>query len=102
MRGIKFIVDDTGEKTAVVIDLKQWGKLWEEFYARFLDNSPENERETSEALEEKIDRSLNTPKLSPDIGQKDYQKVAEAKGILKDKKSALMAHLESVRQEWEE
>ncbi|MEG3437320.1 hypothetical protein V0288_09335 [Pannus brasiliensis CCIBt3594] len=56
MKGIQFIVDDTGEKNAVVIDLKQWGKLWEEVYERLLDRSPENERGIPESPEEKIDR----------------------------------------------
>ena len=31
MKGIQYIIDDQGNKTAVVIDLKQWGNLWEEF-----------------------------------------------------------------------
>ncbi len=32
MKGIQFLIDDTGEKTAVLIDLEQWGDLWEDFY----------------------------------------------------------------------
>ncbi len=32
MEGIQFVVDDTGEKTAVLIDLKKYGELWEDFY----------------------------------------------------------------------
>ncbi len=31
MKGIQYLVDDTGKKTAVVIDLQQWGELWEDF-----------------------------------------------------------------------
>ena len=27
MQGIKYLVDDTGKKTAVQIDLKEWGKF---------------------------------------------------------------------------
>ena len=30
MQGIQYMVDEKGEKTAVVIDLKQWGNLWED------------------------------------------------------------------------
>ncbi len=26
MKGIQYLVDDTGKKTAVVIDLQQWGE----------------------------------------------------------------------------
>ena len=32
MEGIQFLIDDSGEKTAVVIDLKKYGDLWEDFY----------------------------------------------------------------------
>jgi len=32
MKGIQFVVDDTGRKTAVIISLEEWGELWEDFY----------------------------------------------------------------------
>ena len=32
MRGIQYITDDQGKKRAVVIDLKSYGELWEDFY----------------------------------------------------------------------
>ncbi|RPI14643.1 MAG: hypothetical protein EHM58_16070 [Ignavibacteriae bacterium] len=32
MTGIKFVVDEKGDKSAVMIDLKRYGKLWEDFY----------------------------------------------------------------------
>jgi hypothetical protein len=32
MKGIQFVVDDKGEKTAVLIDLQKYGELWEDFY----------------------------------------------------------------------
>lgn len=32
MEGIQFVVDDKGEKTAVIIDLEKHGELWREFY----------------------------------------------------------------------
>lgn len=31
MDGIKFIVDEKGKKTAVIIDLEKYGELWEDF-----------------------------------------------------------------------
>ncbi len=31
MEGIKFVVDEKGEKTAVLIDLKKHRELWEDF-----------------------------------------------------------------------
>ena len=32
MRGVQFVMDDAGHKTAVLIDLKEWGDLWEDIY----------------------------------------------------------------------
>ncbi len=32
MSGIEFVVDDKGTKKAVVIDLKKYGDIWEDFY----------------------------------------------------------------------
>jgi hypothetical protein len=32
MKGIQFVVDDTGKKKAVLIDLSEWGELWEDIY----------------------------------------------------------------------
>lgn len=32
MRGVQYLVDDEGERTAVLIDLKKNAKLWEDFY----------------------------------------------------------------------
>lgn len=43
MDGIQFIINDQGEKTAVVIDLQQWGREWEAFYNILLTNSQPDE-----------------------------------------------------------
>jgi hypothetical protein len=32
VRGVRFLVDDTGRKTAVQINLKSQARLWEDFY----------------------------------------------------------------------
>ncbi len=32
MKGIDFVVDESGRKKAVLIDLTEWGELWEDFY----------------------------------------------------------------------
>jgi hypothetical protein len=32
MTGIKYMTDDKGKRSAVVIDLKRHGKLWEDFF----------------------------------------------------------------------
>ncbi|MGC1274567.1 MAG: hypothetical protein WBC44_12755 [Planctomycetaceae bacterium] len=36
MKGVQFLVDERGEKTAVLIDLKKNRSLWEDFYDRTL------------------------------------------------------------------
>ena len=32
MKGIQFVMDDKGQKVAVMIDLKKYGELWEDIY----------------------------------------------------------------------
>jgi hypothetical protein len=32
MKGIQFLVDDTGKNKALLIDLSEWGELWEDVY----------------------------------------------------------------------
>jgi len=55
MKGIQFVINDKGEKTAVVIDLKKYGAIWEDFQdaltAHFRVNEP---RESLEAVKEKL------------------------------------------------
>ncbi len=36
VKGVQFVVDNSGRKTAVQIDLKKQGRLWEDFYDRAL------------------------------------------------------------------
>jgi hypothetical protein len=51
MKGIKFIVDDKGKKTAVLIDLKEHGDLWEDFYDKLIARSRDDEpRESLESV----------------------------------------------------
>jgi hypothetical protein len=44
MKGVEFVVDDSGKKKAVLIDLEQWGDLWEDFYDVLVSESRKNER----------------------------------------------------------
>jgi len=32
MKGVQFVVDVTGKKKAVLIDLEEWGELWEDIH----------------------------------------------------------------------
>ena len=43
MSGIAFMVDERGQKTAVVIDLRKHGQLWEDFYDMLLVQSRAHE-----------------------------------------------------------
>jgi hypothetical protein len=47
MRGIQFLVDENGEKTAVLLDLQEWGDLWEDFYDILVARSREAEETVS-------------------------------------------------------
>ena len=43
MKGIQFIVDDSGERKAVVIDLAEYGELWEDIYDGLIAESRKND-----------------------------------------------------------
>ena len=47
MKGIQYLIDDTGKKTAVVIDLQQWGELWLDFQDILVSRSRVDESEVS-------------------------------------------------------
>ncbi len=57
MRGVQYLVDEGGERRAVVIDLKKQGGLWEDFYDRAVAESRRNEpREALETVKAKLGR----------------------------------------------
>jgi hypothetical protein len=43
MKGIQFVVDDTGKKKAVLIDLAEWGELWEDIFDVLVSHLRKNE-----------------------------------------------------------
>ncbi len=43
MTGIHYVVDEHGRKTAVVIDLKKYGGMWEDFQDAYLARSRRSE-----------------------------------------------------------
>ena len=58
VKGVEFVVDDDGQKKAVLIDLKKHGEIWEDFY----DALPAKERESEprESLKEvKVKRTAS-------------------------------------------
>ena len=55
MRGVQFLVDDEGEKTAVLIDLRKNAQLWEDFYDVALAKSRAKEpRESLESVRRRL------------------------------------------------
>jgi hypothetical protein len=58
MTGINFVINEKEKKSAVVIDLKKHGKLWEDFYDALKVKQRKNEpRETFQMVKEKLKRS---------------------------------------------
>lgn len=49
MKGIQFVSDDKGQEVAVLIDLREHGKLWEDFCDRII--AKERTKEPRESLE---------------------------------------------------
>jgi hypothetical protein len=62
LKGIQFVVNDRGEKTAVQIDLTQYGELWEDIYDLLI--AQERADEPRETLDEVRKRLLNQGKLN--------------------------------------
>lgn len=36
MKGIQFVVDETGQKTAVLLDLMEWSALWDALHTKIM------------------------------------------------------------------
>ncbi|MEW5692716.1 MAG: hypothetical protein AB1765_05420 [Candidatus Hydrogenedentota bacterium] len=55
MKGIEFVVDEKGKKRAVIIDLKRYGDLWEDFYDGMISLMRKHEpRESHESVKERL------------------------------------------------
>jgi hypothetical protein len=55
MHGVQYVTDEQGEKTAVLIDLKKNGDLWEDFYDVAITKKREHEpRESIESVKNRI------------------------------------------------
>ena len=55
--GIQFVTNAAGEKVAVLIDLKQHGELWEDFYDAIIAQHRSDEpRESLESVREALRR----------------------------------------------
>lgn len=55
VKGVEFVIDDSGEKKAVLIDLKRHGDVWEDFYDTLRAKERESEpRESLQDVKEKV------------------------------------------------
>ena len=61
MKGIDFLTNKRGQKTAVLIDLKRHGRLWEDFYDSII--ARKRAREPRESLDVVKDRLRRAGKL---------------------------------------
>jgi len=43
LKGVQYLVDDLGKRTAVVISLEEWGEIWEDFHDVLVSESRKNE-----------------------------------------------------------
>ncbi len=60
MRGVKFLVDKSGKKTAVVLDLRRNAALWEDVYDSALARSRAREpRESLASVRRRLQRTGN-------------------------------------------
>lgn len=55
LQGIHFVVNERGEKTAVQIDLKKYGELWEDIYDALIAKARADEpRETLKSVRQRL------------------------------------------------
>ncbi|MBF0466904.1 MAG: hypothetical protein HQK88_07450 [Nitrospirae bacterium] len=55
MKGIQYMMDDNGDRTAVVIDLKKYGNVWEDFYDSLTASERKDEpRESLDTVKRKL------------------------------------------------
>ena len=43
MKGVQFVINDAGKKTAAIIDLEEWGELWEDISDLLISESRKKE-----------------------------------------------------------
>lgn len=65
MKGIKYLIDDAGEKSAVLIDLKRHSELWEDFYDSIV--AQQRRHEPRESLDKVRERLIQAGKLRANV-----------------------------------
>jgi hypothetical protein len=55
VKGVEFVIGDDGQKKAVMIDLKKYGEIWEDFYDVLRAKERESEpRESFKEVKKKV------------------------------------------------
>jgi hypothetical protein len=55
MKGIQYVTDDGGKRVAVMIDLKKYAKLWEEFHdSKLMDERLKGPFESLDSVKRKL------------------------------------------------
>jgi len=55
VRGVQFVTDSDGRKVAVLLDLEEWGELWEDIYDKLLADARADEpSESWESVKERL------------------------------------------------
>ena len=58
MKGVQFVIDERGQKTAVVIDLRRHANIWEDFFDVAVAKSRQDEpRESLAAVKRRLRRT---------------------------------------------
>ena len=60
MKGISYLIDEAGKKTAVVIDLKKMANFWEDFYDAYI-----------------VDKRVSEPRISLYEAEKSLKKAGK-------------------------
>ena len=62
MRGVDYLVDDKGKRKAVMINLEDWGKLWEDFQDVMISEARKNELTVSlDAFNDELEQDNGKP-----------------------------------------
>ena len=62
LKGVRFLIDEKGERTGVLIDLKETAELWEDLYDRVLAHRRAREpRESLDVVKKRLRRAGKLP-----------------------------------------
>ncbi|MGH9848121.1 MAG: hypothetical protein ACREEM_56270 [Blastocatellia bacterium] len=60
MKGVQFVTDETGKRTAVLLSLDEWGEIWEDLYDILVCEARKNEPTVPwEELKAEMERAAN-------------------------------------------